>query len=63
MDKKKPEAQARAVKAQFARTRHGAGNNGVASADPQVISGKENGDATFPIEKDDVPKGKHAKRD
>lgn len=41
--KKKPEAQERAVKAQFARTRHGAG--------------------TFPIEKDDVPKGKHAKRD
>ena len=31
--KKKPEAQARAVKAQFARTRHGAGNNGDAKRD------------------------------
>lgn len=61
MDKKKPEAEERAVKAQFVRTRHGADNNGVASADPEVISGKESGDATFPIEEHDVPKGKKAK--
>lgn len=59
--KKKPESEERAVKAQFVRTRHGADNNGVESADPEVISGKESGDATFPIEKDDVPKGKKAK--
>ena len=62
MDSKdKPQSEKREVKAQFVRTRHGADNNGVASADPEVISGKESGDATFPIEKDDVPKGRKAK--
>ena len=38
MDKKKPEAEERAVKAQFVRTRHGADNNGVDSADPEAVA-------------------------
>lgn len=40
---------------QFARTRKGLENEGVASADPRVLSGKESGDATWPLKqgKDD----------
>ena len=41
-----PEADARG---QFARSKAGAKNDGVSSADPRVLSGKENGDATFPL--------------
>lgn len=39
-----PEADA---KGQYAKTHHGAHNDGVASAEPEVISGKKSGDATF----------------
>lgn len=35
------------AKGQFARTRHGAKNDGVSSANPRVLSGKRDGDATF----------------
>jgi len=34
---------------QFAEGKRRSDNSGVSSADPRVISGKENGDATFPI--------------
>lgn len=30
----------------------GGSNDGVSSADPRVISGKEDGDATFPLDQD-----------
>lgn len=35
------------AKGQYAKTQHGADNNGVSSAEPVVISGKKSGDATF----------------
>ena len=43
------------ARGQFARTRKGLENEGVASADPRVLSGKESGDATWPLKqgKDD----------
>jgi hypothetical protein len=44
-----PEADARG---QFAKSKAGANNDGVSSADPRVLSGKENGDATFPLKQD-----------
>ncbi len=34
---------------QFAKTRRGSRNSGMASAEPRVISGDEGGDATFPL--------------
>lgn len=43
---KKPDPK-KDAKGAFARTRHGAGNDGVSSANPRVLSGKEDGDATF----------------
>lgn len=39
-----PEGDARGA---YAKTQHGGDNNGVASAEPVVISGKKSGDATF----------------
>lgn len=39
-----PQSDARG---QYAKTQHGGDNNGVASAEPVVISGKKSGDATF----------------
>ena len=42
--KKSPESDA---KGQFAKTRHGGDNDGVSSANPRVLSGKKDGDATF----------------
>jgi len=42
----KPEADA---KGQFAKKNKGGMNDGVASADPKVLSGKKDGDATFPL--------------
>ena len=39
-----PEDDARG---QFVRSRAGAKNDGMSSADPEVLSGKDNGDATF----------------
>jgi hypothetical protein len=38
---------------QFVRSRKGASNNGMASANPRVISGDEGGDATFPVKPDE----------
>ena len=35
------------AKGQFARSRHGADNDGVSSAEPSDLSGKKDGDATF----------------
>ncbi|MCX8282464.1 hypothetical protein OSJ77_19930 [Phyllobacterium sp. 0TCS1.6C] len=35
------------AKAQFTKTQHGGDNDGVSSANPRVLSGKEDGDATF----------------
>ena len=40
------------AKGQFVGAQHGGDNDGVASADPSVLSGKKDGDATFPIKKD-----------
>lgn len=41
---KTPKADA---KGQFARAGHGSDNDGVVSANPRVLSGKSDGDATF----------------
>jgi len=41
------------AKGQGVRTKHGADNDGVSSADPRAISGKEDGDATWPLEQGD----------
>jgi hypothetical protein len=38
------------AKGQGVRTKHGATNDGVSSADPRALSGKEDGDATWPLE-------------
>ena len=35
------------AKGQYAQTQHGGHNNGVSSAEPEVISGTKSGDATF----------------
>lgn len=35
------------AKDQYAKTQHGGHNDGVASANPEVISGEKGGDATF----------------
>lgn len=52
----KIEADARG---QFKISHEGSHNSGVISADPRVISGKESGDATFPIDgPSKPPKGK-----
>lgn len=46
--KRRPERDARGQSEQ----RHkGGSNKGVASADPRVLSGDEDGDATFPIQR------------
>lgn len=45
------------AKGQSEKDHKGGANNGVSSADPRVISGKENGDATWPL-RQDRPKGK-----
>lgn len=55
-ERKSPKPRAD-VKGQFAKKTKGGKNDGVASADPEVISGKESGDATFPL-KQDKPKGR-----
>ena len=41
--KKSPESDA---KGHFAKTQHGGDNDGVSSANPRVLSGKKDGDAT-----------------
>ncbi|MBZ9657308.1 hypothetical protein [Phyllobacterium lublinensis] len=41
---KLPESDARG---QFAKTQNGGKNDGVSSANPRVLSGKKDGDATF----------------
>lgn len=40
------------AEAQSEKRHKGGKNDGVVSADPRVISGKKDGDATFPIKKD-----------
>lgn len=35
------------AKGQYAKTQHGGHNDGVSSAEPEVISGNKSGDATF----------------
>ncbi|ESW89151.1 hypothetical protein X773_03175 [Mesorhizobium sp. LSJC285A00] len=37
------------AKGQSEKDHKGGGSDGVASADPRVISGKKDGDATFPV--------------
>ncbi|MER8744641.1 MULTISPECIES: hypothetical protein [unclassified Mesorhizobium] len=44
--KRTPEQDA---KGQSEKDHKGGGSDGVASADPRVISGKKDGDATFPV--------------
>jgi hypothetical protein len=46
--KKGPKSDA---EGQFAATQHGGDNDGTVSANPRVISGDEDGDATFPVKK------------
>ena len=43
------DAAKREVEGQYARTDKGRRNSGIASADPRVLSGKEDGDATWPL--------------
>jgi hypothetical protein len=44
-----PEADAKGQ----SETKHkGGSNDGTSSADPRVVSGREDGDATFPLEQD-----------
>ncbi|RTM07173.1 MAG: hypothetical protein EKK31_12585 [Hyphomicrobiales bacterium] len=45
-------AAERDAEAQSEKRHKGGKNDGVVSADPRVISGKKDGDATFPIKKD-----------
>lgn len=49
---KKPSNPEKDAKGQFAGSKADASNSGVSSADPRVISGKECGDATFPVKQD-----------
>ena len=37
------------AKGQYKKTGHGRTNDGVASAEPRVFSGKDDGDATWPL--------------
>lgn len=46
--KKGPEADA---KGQSEKRHEGGGNDGVSSANPRVLSGDDDGDATFPIKR------------
>jgi len=46
------ELKRKETQGQFARTRKGAKNNGMSSAEPRSISGDEKGDATFPLKQD-----------
>ncbi|MDW6021003.1 hypothetical protein SAZ10_04420 [Mesorhizobium sp. BAC0120] len=41
----------RDAEGQFVQSRHGAGNDGMASANPRPLSDKRDGDATFPVSK------------
>ncbi|MHC1548375.1 hypothetical protein [Phyllobacterium sp. K27] len=43
-DKNDPEKDA---KGQFVKTQHGGRNDGIVSANPRILSDKEDGDATF----------------
>lgn len=46
-------ATKREMKGPYARTDKGRKNSGVVSADPRVLSGKEDGDATWPLKQGD----------
>ncbi|VVT25690.1 hypothetical protein [Rhizobium sp. EC-SD404] len=48
-----PASRAKEISGQFAKGKSRSDNNGVASADPRVFSGKDEGDATFPIDAED----------
>lgn len=48
------------AKGQFVRTRHGADNDGVLSANPRVLSGKKDGDATFKADAKENEKDRQA---
>ncbi|MBZ9988146.1 hypothetical protein LB572_13690 [Mesorhizobium sp. BH1-1-5] len=50
---KSDRAPERDAEAQSEKHHKGGRNDGVVSADPRVISGKKDGDATFPIKKDE----------
>ncbi|MGX5830224.1 hypothetical protein [Mesorhizobium sp. 43Arga] len=45
---KKPEADARG---QSEKRHRGGSNDGISSANPRVLSGEEDGDATFPLKR------------
>lgn len=49
---KKLSAQEKDAKGQFDRCKQGGTNDGVASADPRVLSGRDDGDATWPLKQD-----------
>jgi hypothetical protein len=48
-----PKTRSKEISGQFAKGKRHSDNNGVASADPRVFSGKEEGDATWPLDADD----------
>lgn len=48
------------AKAQFVKTRHGADNDGVLSANPRVLSGKKDGDASFKVDAKENEKDRQA---
>jgi hypothetical protein len=48
------------AKGQFVKTRHGADNDGVLSANPRVLSGKKDGDATFKADAKENEKDRQA---
>jgi hypothetical protein len=51
--KGRPVSGDKEISGQFAKGKRHSDNNGVASADPRVFSGKEEGDATWPLDADD----------
>jgi hypothetical protein len=52
-DSKKPAGKGPkdGAKGQFVGTQHGGSNDGTVSANPKEISGRDDGDATFPVKK------------
>ena len=54
-DKKQPtdKGPEKDAKGQFAPTQSGDENDGTVSANPRVLSEKKDGDATFPVKKDE----------
>lgn len=48
-----PKGTEKDAQGQSEQNHKGGSNDGVSSADPRVISGKDDGDATFPLDQDE----------